>query len=135
MLQDTPNIILGLMVSNGCIWCETNFATSVPRNSRSGPKTQVLHLLNSEGFRIAPKHSQASFSVPWSRIDAFGAKPFSQLQYPEIVCSGRNTSIASFYIPKHSEMLQNTPKHHLGSNRVELMHLVRNHIRNFGSPK
>ena len=27
------------------------------------------------------------------------------------------------------------PKHHFGSNAVEWMHLVRNHFRNFGTPK
>jgi hypothetical protein len=41
----------------------------------------------------------------------------------------RNTTIASFYVPKVSEMLRNTPKHHFGSNVVEWMPLK------FGAPK
>jgi hypothetical protein len=45
----------------------------------------------------------------------------SQLRYLEIVHSCPNTTIASFYVPKVSEMLQNTPKHHFGSNVVEWM--------------
>jgi hypothetical protein len=32
-----------------------------------------------------------------------------------------NTSFASFYVPKVSEMLRNTPKHHFESNVVEWM--------------
>jgi hypothetical protein len=40
-----------------------------------------------------------------------------------------NTSFAYFYVPKVSEMLQNTRKHHFGSNGVEWM------VRNFDTPK
>jgi hypothetical protein len=37
-------------------------------------------------------------------------------------CSqARNTTIASFYVSKVSELLRNTPKHHFGSNVVEWM--------------
>jgi hypothetical protein len=53
----------------------------------------------------------------------------SQLWYPKIVHSGANTSFASFYVLKVSEMLQNTPKHHFGANGAEWM------LRNFGTPK
>jgi hypothetical protein len=41
----------------------------------------------------------------------------------------RNTSFASYYLSKVSEMLWNTPKHHFGSNGVEWM------LHNFGTPK
>jgi hypothetical protein len=41
----------------------------------------------------------------------------------------RNTSFASFYVPKVSEMLRNTTKHHFGSNVVEWM------LRNFATLK
>jgi hypothetical protein len=41
----------------------------------------------------------------------------------------RNTSFASFYMSKDSEMLRNTTKHHFGSNEVEWM------IRNIGTLK
>jgi hypothetical protein len=53
----------------------------------------------------------------------------SQLQYPKTVHSVPNTSLASFYLSKVSEMLRNTPKHHYGSNGVEWM------LHNFGTPK
>jgi hypothetical protein len=53
----------------------------------------------------------------------------SQLRYLEIVHSCRNPTIASFYVPKVSEMLRNTPKHHFGSNAVEWM------LLDFGAPK
>jgi hypothetical protein len=53
----------------------------------------------------------------------------SQLRYLEIVHSCRNTTIASFYVPKVSEMLRNTPKHQFGSNVVEWM------LLDFGAPK
>jgi hypothetical protein len=45
----------------------------------------------------------------------------SKLWYPEIVHSGANTSFASFFVLKVSEMLSNTPKHHFGSNGQEWM--------------
>jgi hypothetical protein len=53
----------------------------------------------------------------------------SQPLYPEIVHSDANTSFAYFYVPKVSEMLWNTPKHHFGSNGVEWF------LRQFGTPK
>jgi hypothetical protein len=51
----------------------------VPRNIAFGPEIRVLHLLHAEGYRNAPKHSQTSFWVELTRMDA------SQLWYPEIV--------------------------------------------------
>jgi hypothetical protein len=45
----------------------------------------------------------------------------------------RNTSFASCYFPKVSEMLQNTPNIHFGSNVVEWMFWLRNNICNFGT--
>jgi hypothetical protein len=48
---------------------------------------------------------------------------------PGKVHSARNTTIASSYVPKVSEMLRNTPKHHFGSNVVEWMPLK------FAAPK
>jgi hypothetical protein len=54
------------------------------------------------------KHSQTSFWVQWTRMDA------SQLWYPEIVHSGPKYEFCIFYVPKVSEMLWNTPKHHFG---------------------
>jgi hypothetical protein len=47
----------------------------------------------------APKHSQTSFWVKWTRMDA------SQHWYLEIVQLGSNTIFASFYVQKVSEML------------------------------
>jgi hypothetical protein len=65
-----PNIIWGPMEYNGCIWCEIIFATSVHR-------TQVLHLFNMlEVFQKLQKENKTSFGVQWSKMDAFGVKPF-----------------------------------------------------------
>jgi hypothetical protein len=68
-------------------------------------------------------NSQTSFWVQWSRMDA------SQLRYPKQCIQARNTSFASFYLSKVSEMLRNTPKHYFGSNVVEWM------LHNFGTTK
>jgi hypothetical protein len=53
----------------------------------------------------------------------------SKLCYLEIVHYAQNTTISSFYVPKVSEMLRNTPKHNFGSNVVEWV------LLNFGAPK
>jgi hypothetical protein len=45
----------------------------------------------------------------------------SQLWFPEIVLLGRNTSFASFYVLKVSEIIWNTRKHHFGYNALEWM--------------
>jgi hypothetical protein len=44
-----------------------------------------------EGLQNAPKYSLKSFSVQWSRMAAFGAKPFSQLEYPRNSAFGPET--------------------------------------------
>ena len=54
---------------------------------------------------------------------------FCNFGTPKQCIQDRNTSFASFYMPKVSKMLQNTPKHHFGSNGVDWM------LRNFGNPK
>jgi hypothetical protein len=51
-----------------------NFGT---RNSAFRLETQILHLLRAEGYRNALKHSQTTFWVQWSRMDAL------QLRYPQ----------------------------------------------------
>jgi hypothetical protein len=53
---------------------------------------------------------------------------------PKVCIQARNRSFASFYFPKVSEMLQNIPNNHFGSNGVEWMLWLRNHICNFGTP-
>jgi hypothetical protein len=53
----------------------------------------------------------------------------SHLWCAEIVHSGPKHKFSSFYIPKVSEVLRNTPKHHFGSDGVEWM------LRNFGASK
>jgi hypothetical protein len=50
----------------------SNFRNSL--TPKYTPETQVLHLLHCEYFRNAPKHTQTSSWVLWSRIDAFGVK-------------------------------------------------------------
>jgi hypothetical protein len=116
-IETLLNIILGPMEYNGC------FTTLVSGNSAFRPKQKFCILLHAEGLRSTPKHCQTSFWFQWSRMDA------SQLWYPEIVHSGPNTSFASFYLSKVSEILRNTPKDHFGSNWVELV------LHNFGNKK
>jgi hypothetical protein len=93
--------------SNGLDYMLHNCGT--PRYCIRVRNTSFL-LLPAEGLRNAPKHFQTSFWVQWTRMDA------SQVWYPEIVHSGKNTSFASFYVLKVSEIIRNTPKHHFVSN-------------------
>jgi hypothetical protein len=53
----------------------------------------------------------------------------SQFGTPKHCIQSQNTSFASFYLSKFSEILWNTPKHYFGSNGVERM------VHNFGTPK
>jgi hypothetical protein len=53
----------------------------------------------------------------------------SQLWCLELVRSNLQHKFSIFYMPKVSEMLRNTPKHHFGSNGVEWM------LRYFGTLK
>jgi hypothetical protein len=71
-------------------------------------------------LRNTPKHHFGSNVVEWMLLN-FGA--------PKKCILGRNTSFASFYLSKVSEMLRNTPKQLFGSNVVEWM------LLNFGAPK
>jgi hypothetical protein len=52
----------------------------------------------------------------------------SQLWYPEIVHSGPKRKFSSYYMPKFSDVLRNTPKQNFGPDGVEWMR------RNFGAP-
>jgi hypothetical protein len=87
------------------------------------PETQRLHLFM---CRRLAKCSETLPNIIWvqcSRMDA------TQLRCPKKCIQGRNTSFASFYVPKVSEMLRNTPNHLFGSNIVEWV------LLNFGAPK
>jgi hypothetical protein len=98
MLWNTPKHHFG---SNGV---ECMLYNLVPWSSVFRPETQVLHLLRAEGSRNALKHSQTSFWVQWSRMDAL------QLRYLEIVHQVWNTSFASstcWRLAKCSETLPN----------------------------
>jgi hypothetical protein len=53
----------------------------------------------------------------------------SQLWYPEIVHSGPKHEFFIFDVPRLSEMLRNTSKHHFGSSGLEWT------LRNFGTPE
>jgi hypothetical protein len=88
-----------------------------------GPKDKFCMFLRAEGYRNHPKHSQTSFWVQWTRMDA------SQLWYPEIVHSGPKHEFFIFDVPRVSEMLWNTSKHHFGSNGLEWM------LHNFSTPE
>jgi hypothetical protein len=61
-------------------------------------------------LRNTLKHHFGSNVVEWMQLN-FGA--------PKKCIQAQNTSFASFYVLKVSEMLRNTPKHHSGSNVVE----------------
>jgi hypothetical protein len=89
----------------------------------SGPKHKFSIFLHAEGWRNALKHSQTSFWVQWSRMDAL------QLRYLEIAHSGPKHKFCIFEVLNVSEMLWNTPKSHFRSNGVECM------FYNFGAPK
>jgi hypothetical protein len=71
MLWNNPKNHFG---SNGVECMLYNFGT---RNSAFRLETQILHLLRAEGYRNALKHSQTTFWVQWSRMDAL------QLRYPQ----------------------------------------------------
>jgi hypothetical protein len=135
MLENASKHHLGSNGVEWCIWCEIIFATSAPRNSAFTLETQVLHLLHSERFWNTPKHSQTSFWVQWSKMNAVGMKPFLQLEYSKIVHSVLKHMFASFHMWKVYEMLQSTPENHFGSNEVEWLHLARNHFRNLSTPR
>jgi hypothetical protein len=53
----------------------------------------------------------------------------SELWHTEIVHLGPKDEFFIFYVPKVSEMLRNTTKHHFGSNGLKWI------LRNFGTPK
>jgi hypothetical protein len=68
-------------------WLRNHICNFGTPNSAFTPETQVLHLFHSEGIENVEKHSQSSFWVQWSRMNALVTKLFSQLRYPEIVHS------------------------------------------------
>jgi hypothetical protein len=53
----------------------------------SSVKHEFCNFLHAKGFLNAPRDNQTSLWVQWSRMLAFGAKPFSQLRYTKIVHS------------------------------------------------
>jgi hypothetical protein len=71
-------------------------------------------------LRNTPKHHIGYNVVEWMPLK-FGA--------PKKCIEARNTTFASFYVSKVSEMLRNTPKHHFWSNVVQWM------LRNFATLK
>jgi hypothetical protein len=73
------------MVLNGWICCEIIFTTLVPRNSAFRPETQVSCQFTFQRIPKCSKHSQTWLLVRGIRMNAFGAKWFSQSQYLEIV--------------------------------------------------
>jgi hypothetical protein len=71
-------------------------------------------------LRNTPKHQFGSNEVDW-KLHNFGT--------PKQCIQSQNTSFASFYLSKVSDMLWNTTKCHYGSNREEQM------LHNFSIPK
>jgi hypothetical protein len=82
-----------------------------------------MHLVTCRRLAKYSETLQTSIWVQWSdwMLHNFGT--------PKRCIQARNTSFTSFFQSKVSEMLQNTPKHHFGSNGVEWM------LHNFGTPK
>jgi hypothetical protein len=110
MLWNTPKNQFG---SNGVEWMLHNFGT--PKQCIQARNTSFAFFLPVEGLRNAPKHSQTSFWVKWSRMDA------SQLWHPETVYSSPKHKFCIF-VPV--EGYRNAPKHSqtsFGSNGVERM--------------
>jgi hypothetical protein len=63
--------MFGLMVSNGCISCETIAGTSVTRTSAFWPEIKVLHLFTCEGLQMlqtTPKRHFESNGVKWMHL-------------------------------------------------------------------
>jgi hypothetical protein len=64
-----------------------------------------------EGLRNAPKYSLKSFSIERSRMIAFGAKPFSQLEYPRNSAFGPETQVLHHFtrgrLTKYSKTFPN----------------------------
>jgi hypothetical protein len=73
-----------------------------PETVYSGPNHKSCIFLPVEGLRNAPKHSQTSFWVKWSRMDAL------QLWHPETVYSSPKHMFCIF-LPV--EGYRNAPKH------------------------
>jgi hypothetical protein len=94
-----------------------------PEIVHSGTKHKFCIFLRAEGKRNALKHTQTSFRVQWSRMDA------SQLRYPEIVYSAPKHKLCIFLLVEGKRNALKTPKLHFGSNGVEWM------LHNFGTPK
>jgi hypothetical protein len=59
-------------------------------------------------FKLLENNPNHHFFLQWSRMDAFGLKPFSQLQYPEIIRLGPKHMFCNF---SRAEGLQSAPKH------------------------
>jgi hypothetical protein len=73
-------------------------------------------------FLNVSRDNQTSFWDRWSRMDAFGAKPLSQLRYTKIVHPLPKQKFSIFLL---DEGFQKAPKDNQTlSNGVEWMHLV-----------
>jgi hypothetical protein len=92
-----------------------HFTTLVPWNSAVRLEQKFCIFLRAEVYRNDSKHTETSFWVQQTRMNA------SQHWYPEIVHSGPKYKFCIFYVPKVSEMLWNTSKHHFGSNVLDWM--------------
>jgi hypothetical protein len=82
----------------------------------SSPKQKFCITFHAKGFQNAHKDNQISFWVKWSRMDAFGAKPFLQLRYTKIVHLGLNHKFCMFL---RAEGFLNAPKHNQTSFGVQ----------------
>jgi hypothetical protein len=81
-----------------------------------GPKHKFCIFLHTEGFLNAQKDNQTSLGGKWSRMDAFGAKPFLQLRDTKIVHLGPKHKSCIFL---HAEGFLNAPNHNQTSFAVQ----------------
>jgi hypothetical protein len=114
--ETLPNIIFYPMEQNVC------FITLLSWNSAFRPETQVLHLFTHRRLAKCSETLPNIILGPMYQNGCFTS-------YPEIVHSGPKYKFCIFYVPKVSEMLWNTSKHHLGSNVSDWM------LHNFATPK
>ena len=114
-----PNIILGLMEAIGCFHAKIFFRSSVPRNNAFGYRNASV----SQRFACtrvakrlwyAPKHHFGSNGGYWVCLCKNIRQNFGTTK--QCLHVPKRTSFSSFCMSSGREMLQNTPKHHFGSN-------------------
>src|SRR5579883_3122431 len=138
MLENTTRHHFG---SNASYWvrsCENvrrNFGTS--KQSMSVPKRTSFSLFwmqsRSQILENTPKHHFGSNGGYWVRSCQNVRRNFFTPK--QCISAPKRTSFSSFCMHLGSEMLENTSKHHFGSNGDYWVCWCENVRRNFGTPK